>query len=72
MFTSIHVGMYCDSGRGGGSDLSDVVEVSVWDFLQLLQLSHLIQHLMEIELRLQEVQPPVAVGLPAAGGVEMG
>jgi hypothetical protein len=55
----------CVSGSGGGSDLSDVVKVSVWDLLQLLQFSHLIQHLMEMELRLQEVQPSVAVGLSA-------
>ena len=65
MFASLHVGMYCDSGSDGGSNLSDVVKVSVWDFLQLLQLSHLIQHLMEVELGHQEVQSPVAVGFSA-------
>lgn len=45
--------------------LSDVVEISVWDTLQLLQLCHFIQHLMKVEFGRQEVQSPVAVGFPA-------
>lgn len=43
--------------------LPDVVEVSVGNTLELLQLGHLIHHLVEVELRGQEVQPAMAVGL---------
>lgn len=45
--------------------LSDVVEIPVWNALQLLQLCHFIQHLVKVEFGGQEVQSPVAVGLPA-------
>lgn len=45
--------------------LSDIVEIPVWNPLQLLQLRHFIQHLMKVEFGRQEVQSPVAVGFPA-------
>ena len=46
------------------TNLPDVIEVSVRNTFQLLQLSHLIQHLMQIELGGHEVQSSVAVGFP--------
>lgn len=45
--------------------LSDIVEIPVWNTLQLLQLCHFIQHLMKVEFGRQEVQSPVTVGFPA-------
>lgn len=46
------------------TDLSDVVEVSVWNTFQLLQLRHFIHHFMQVKLGSQEIQPSVAVGFP--------
>lgn len=46
------------------SDLADVVEISVGHAFQFLQLRHLVQHLVEVELGTEEIQASVAVGLP--------
>lgn len=46
------------------SNLPNVVEISVGHAFQFLQLRHLIQHLMEVELWTQEIQASVAVSLP--------
>lgn len=43
--------------------LSAVVEIPVGVHLQLLQLLHLIQHLMHIELGHEELQTAVSVSL---------
>lgn len=42
--------------------LPNIVEISVRHAFQLLQLCHLIKHFVEVELRAQEIKPPVAVG----------
>lgn len=52
------------SGINTKSHLPDVVEISMWDPFEFFQLSHFIEHLMQVELRAQEVQSSVAVRLP--------
>lgn len=47
------------------TNLSNIVEVSVWNAFQLLKLCHFIQHFMKVELGGQKVQPSVTVGFPA-------
>lgn len=48
--------------------LSAVVEVPVGVQLQLLQLLHLVQHLMHIELGHEELQTTVSISLTAKHG----
>lgn len=51
------------SNANAKSHLPDVIEISMWDSFEFFKLSHFIEHLMQVELRAQEVQSSVAVRL---------
>lgn len=48
--------------------LTDIVEVSMWDFLLCCQLFHLIQQDVHLELGAKILQTTVAEGLSVANG----
>lgn len=56
------------SGNSSQIHLTDIVKVSVWDFLLRCQLFHLIQQDVHLELGAEILQTSVAKGLSVAMG----
>lgn len=52
------------------SHLPDVIKIAMWDAFELFELGHFIEHLVQVELRAQEVQPSVAVRLSGTRGTD--